>query len=131
MAAGLASLELLTPAEIDRINRLGDRLRDGFQTAFTTTGVRGCATGYGSLVQTHLVDGEVRTYRDGARAPAWYRRVTHLALLTRGVFSGWRTSFNVSTAMGDAEVDEAIAAFDGVLQELAQCQLPVSACRRQ
>ena len=119
MAAGLASLELLTPAEIDRINRLGDRLRDGFQAAFTATGVRGRATGHGSLLQTHLVDGEVRNYRDGARAPGWYRRVTHLALLTRGVFSNWRTSFNVSTAMGEAEVDEAIAAFRAVLEELA------------
>jgi glutamate-1-semialdehyde 2,1-aminomutase len=122
MAAGLASLELLTPAEIDRINRLGDRLRDGFQAAFTATGVRGRATGHGSLVQTHLVDGEVRNYRDGARAPAWYRRVTHLALLTHGVFSGWRTSFNISTAMGETETDEAIAAFQGVLGELVAHQ---------
>ena len=122
MAAGLASLELLTPAEIDRINRLGDRLRDGFQAAFTATGVRGRATGHGSLVQTHLVDGEVRNYRDGARAPAWYRRVTHLALLIHGVFSGWRTSFNISTAMGETETDEAIAAFQGVLGELVAHQ---------
>ena len=45
--------------------------------------------------------------------------MTHLALLTRGVFSGWRTSFNVSTAMGEAETDEAIAAFHAVLEELA------------
>jgi len=119
MAAGLASLELLTPAEIDRINWLGDRLRDGFQTAFATTGIPGCATGQGSLVQTHLVTGEVSNYRDGARAPAWYRRLTHLALLTHGVFSGWRTSFNVSTAMSEAEVEEAIAAFHAVLQALA------------
>ena len=44
--------------------------------------------------------------------------MTHLALLTRGVFSGWRTSFNVSTAMGEAEVDEAIAAFHAVLRDL-------------
>ncbi|MEE2612396.1 MAG: aspartate aminotransferase family protein [Acidobacteriota bacterium] len=119
MAAGLPSLELLTPAEIDRINGLGDPLRDGFKAAFAATGVPGCVTGYGSLVQTHLVDGEVHNYRDGARAPAWYRRVTHLALLTRGVFSGWRTSFNVSTAMGEAETDEAIATFHAVLEELA------------
>ena len=45
--------------------------------------------------------------------------MTHLALLTRGVFSGWRTSFNVSTAMGKAEVDEAIAVFRAVLEDLA------------
>ena len=119
MAAGLPSLKLLTSGEIDRINALGDRLRDGFQAAFTATGLPGRATGHGSLVQTHLADSEVRNYRDAARAPAWYRRVTHLALLTHGVFSGWRTSFNVSTAMGKAEVDEAIAVFRAVLEDLA------------
>jgi glutamate-1-semialdehyde 2,1-aminomutase len=118
MAAGLASLKRLTPSEIDRINRLGDRLRNGFQVAFAATGVQGCATGHGSLVQTHLVDGEVRNYRDSARAPAWYRRVTHLALLNRGVFSGSRTNCNVSTAMGEREVDEAIAAFHAVLENV-------------
>ena len=119
MAAGLPSLKLLTSGEIDRINALGDRLRDGFQAAFTATGLPGRATGHGSLVQTHLVDSNVRNYRDAARAPAWYRRVTHLALLTHGVFSGWRTSFNVSTAMGKAEVDEAITVFRAVLEDLA------------
>ena len=50
MAAGLASLALLTPSEIGRINGLGDRLRDGFQAGFTATGIRGRVTGQGSLV---------------------------------------------------------------------------------
>src|SRR5581483_5044167 len=43
-AAGLATLELLPPSEYDRINALGDRLREGIEEAGRELGVAVCAT---------------------------------------------------------------------------------------
>ena len=122
VAAGLVALELLTPDQITRINALGDRLRVGLDASFRKLGVTGQATGLGSLVQTHLTQ-PVRSYEDGAQSPGWFRTLTHLALLNAGILSGWRTSYNISTAMTDTDVRLASSTFERVLDELAPALL--------
>ena len=122
VAAGLAALELLTPDQIERINAFGDRLRVGLDTSFRRLGVTGQATGLGSLIQTHLTQ-PVHTYEDGARSPGWFRTLMHLALLNAGILSGWRTSYNISTGMTEAEVSLASSTFERVLDELASVLL--------
>ena len=121
MAAGIAALRHYASDEVDRINGLGERLRAGFNTAFRQSGVRGQATGLGSLSLIHLSDRPIRNARDTVQAMIESGRVSellHLGMLRRGVFGAGRLMYCISTPMGEAEVDHAAAALTETLDEL-------------
>ncbi len=110
-AAGVAAMQLFPAEEVERLNGLGDRLRDGIRAAFSDRGIPVTTTGMGSMVGVHLVDGPVRNYRDGARADASLKRALHLALLLEGVFAAPRLMCCVSTPMDVATIDDIISRF--------------------
>ena len=121
MAAGIAALSDYGPEQVERINGLGDRLRGELNRAFAAAGIRGRATGLGSILGLHLGDGEIRHARDTLRGMAESGRtiqLLHLGLLRRGVFSAPRGMLCVSTPMGEAEIDSAAAATAEALAEL-------------
>lgn len=90
MRAGLASLQLLTVSEIERINRYGERLRH----ELNEQGWR--VTGWGSLLRIHTQD----------PVALWWR------LYKEGVMIAANGLIATSTAMDDTTVDRALAAFD-------------------
>ena len=98
MAAGAAALELLTSAEIARINALGDRLRSGIKAVLDEAEVPARVTGLGSLVGIHLTD---------RPAMHWL----HLATLNHGLFMRAEGSCFLSTAMRDDAIAETVSAF--------------------
>ena len=118
MVAGAAAMEHFPASEVTRINRLGDRLRDGFNAAIKKSEIPGRATGYGSFVGVHFVDGEVRNYRDAARGDQSLKRLVHLALLAEGVFCAPRLMFALSTAMDETVVDRTIGRFESALDRV-------------
>jgi glutamate-1-semialdehyde 2,1-aminomutase len=92
MRAGLAALELLTAEEIDRINALGDRLRHELRE-------RGWkVTGRGSLLRIHSNDPPGQ----------WWR------LYAAGVMIAGNGLAAISTAVDDADLERAVAAFASV-----------------
>ena len=111
MVAGVAAMEAYTPAEVNRINGLGDRLRDGLRAALQDARVPAAVTGYGSFAGVHLGPTAVRTYRDVALTEKGIGRLLHLALLREGVFVAPRLTMCMSTAMDDATIDEVVAGF--------------------
>ena len=117
MAAGLATLALLTPATIERINTLGDRLRSSLGAALAAAGITAQVTGIGSLSQVHMSDGPVVDYRSAARAPGSAAAMLHVALMNRGVFAASRGIFITSSAMQDADVDHIVAWFAEALRD--------------
>jgi len=121
MAAGLAALNALDQPAIDGINRLGDRLRAGFQNAFIKAGLRGQVTGIGSLNQVHWCDTALQNARDAARAMVGAGQLPgllHLALINRGIYSAKRGMFIISTPMSEVEIDKTVAAFADTLDML-------------
>src|SRR5205823_3463519 len=65
MAAGAAGLtQVLTEAEIARLNALGDRLRNRLNAFAVQRSIEFCATGCGSLVGLHFTPGPVRNESD-------------------------------------------------------------------
>jgi glutamate-1-semialdehyde 2,1-aminomutase len=92
MRAGLAALKLLTPEEIDRINALGDGLRERLSAMGWNV------TGRGSLLRIH------------ARDPTelWWR------LYREGVMIAANGLAATSTPMDDEAIDRAVATFKRV-----------------
>jgi glutamate-1-semialdehyde 2,1-aminomutase len=121
MAAGLAGLQLLTQAEIDRINLLGGRLRAGFNQALQAHGLKGQAIGEGSLVMVHWTDAPLTAVSDAQRAlkaAGALPRLLHLEMVNHGIYAAPRGMFCISTPMTEAEVDEAIRAFAATVEVL-------------
>jgi glutamate-1-semialdehyde 2,1-aminomutase len=107
MAGGVANLELLTPAECDRINALGDRMRDGINALGPELGLAVSATGIGSLLNIHLQDLPLRNHRDVLRSKE-VGQLLHLAMLNEGLFPARRGLMSTSTPMDEAVVDEVL-----------------------
>ena len=120
LAAGLATLELLTPDVIARLNAAGDRVRAGLAEAFAQAGVPASVTGLGSLFGIHLTEGPIRTIRDAARGDAALRHRIFLGLYVQGVLIDPRGVGTLSTAIGDTEIEEFLRAVRSVLARLPQ-----------
>ena len=105
MAAGAAGLtQVLTAAEIARLNRLGDRLRDRLNRYASQRGIAFSSTGRGSLVGLHFTREPIRSEADVPEA-AELRALLHLHLLDRGFSYGRRGFIALSLPLGDAEID--------------------------
>jgi glutamate-1-semialdehyde 2,1-aminomutase len=118
MAAGVATMKELTASEIERINKLGEKLRMNFKNVLKEVGVHAQVTGAGSLVQIHFTKEEVRNWRGAATARVDIRTLLHLLLLDRGIFAAPRGMFNISTPMKEREIDEVKDAVKNCLLEL-------------
>jgi glutamate-1-semialdehyde 2,1-aminomutase len=115
MAAGAAGLtQVLTEAEVSRLNDLGDRLRDRLNAFSTERELTFCATGYGSLIGLHFTPGPVRNEGDVPES-AELRALLHLHMLERGFSYGRRGFIALSLALGEADVDGFAAAVEDFL----------------
>ncbi len=101
MAAGAAGLtRVYTAAEIERLNALGDRLRDRLNGIDAELQ----ATGYGSMVGLHFTSAPVRRAADSPPADE-QRTLLHLHLLERGYSYARRGFVALSLPLGAHEVD--------------------------
>jgi glutamate-1-semialdehyde 2,1-aminomutase len=105
MAAGAAGLtQVLTDAEIRRLNGLGDRLRDRLNAFAAQRELQFCATGYGSLVGLHFTSGPVRNEVDVPEAMD-LRGLLHLHMLEQGFSYGRRGFIALSLPLHEEEID--------------------------
>jgi glutamate-1-semialdehyde 2,1-aminomutase len=115
MAAGAAGLtQVLTDAEIKRLNALGDRLRDRLNAFSAERELQFCATGYGSLVGLHFTSGPLRNEGDVPEALE-LRGLLHLHMLERGFSYGRRGFIALSLPLRDAEIDSFATAVEEFL----------------
>jgi glutamate-1-semialdehyde 2,1-aminomutase len=118
MAAGAAGLtHVLTPGEIERLNTLGDRLRDRLNSFASRHGLDFCSTGRGSLVGLHFARGPIRREADVPEA-ADLRGLLHLHMLERGWSYGRRGFIALSLPLGEAEIDGFASAVEEFLAGL-------------
>lgn len=121
MAAGFAAMEHVNPQNLAQLDMLGDRFRGGATEVFRGRGIRGQATGSGSLCNLHLSDWPLNDARDtlaATMAGGHVNRLLHLAMLQRGIASAGRLMYCMSTPMTAADVDVALAALDDALASL-------------
>jgi glutamate-1-semialdehyde-2,1-aminomutase len=107
MAAGLAALNGYSTGQVEHVNRLGDRLRQGVEEVANATGVPLIAMGAGSLFRLHLKRRRPTTYREAFASPKESEALRRLNtfVLMRGfqvAFPFWGA---VSTVMSEAHID--------------------------
>jgi glutamate-1-semialdehyde 2,1-aminomutase len=118
MAAGRACLGALDAEAIQRINGLGELMRQRIGAVLLDVGIGGRVTGVGSLLQLHFTDEPVREYRAAATAYPALLRPLHLGLLNRGIAMYARGAFNISTVMTEQDVSVAAEALREALWDL-------------
>ena len=121
LAAGMAAMTLFDQAAVTRLNQLGDRLRDGFTAVLEETGIKGCVSGLGSLLQLHWRDQQPADATEsmvGLTNAGELPGLVHLEMMNRGVYSAGRGMFALSTPMTPADIDKAVVCFRETLMML-------------
>ena len=124
MAAGLVTLELYDSVAVTRLNKMGERMRNGFSGAFTSNGIKAQVTGIGSVIGVHWTDEIIVNGGDvvrGAKKSGNLSLLLHLELLNQGIFSSSRGMYILSTPMAEEDVDSAVDIFERTLKLLIPC----------
>ncbi len=120
MTAGLASMKQLTPETFDRLNGMGDYIRDKLGQLIARREIPAQLTGQGSLFWFHLTGEKMENYRDyvnNAPDQAFFSKFTH-EMLGHGIVFAGRGLSCLSTAMGQEELDAYVDALEASLAKL-------------
>jgi len=123
MAAGLAGFsKVLTKEAVDRMNALGDELRDRANALAKKHGLPLQATGVGSIFGLHFHNGPIRNIGDldagekgRERDIAALKKLFQLDMFERGIYVTRRILGNLSLTNNKADVDLFIDALDEFL----------------
>jgi glutamate-1-semialdehyde 2,1-aminomutase len=115
-AAGIATLEALTPEVYERLNALGERLRSRLTALFARLGAAVQVTGIGSLFNLHFTANEIVDYQSARAGANDHSRAAMLALLNHGFFLAPRGMGCISTPMVEADIDALVDAVERVLR---------------
>jgi len=121
IVAGLETMRHMTPEAFDRLNHLGEYVRDRLRRLFCDTGRPAQVLGAGSMFLAHLTDAELidfRSLRGFSRTNPIYGNLCH-KLLEYGFILSPRGIFGcLSTPMTEAELDGLVNALGRALGEL-------------
>ncbi len=126
MVAGAVSMELLTAEEIARLNRMAARLQEDIARAGKLAGLEVTVTRAGSIMHVHFLGAAPADYESAERADRRAGQLLHLALLNHGVYAAPRGMLNLSTAVGEADIDRAAEAYERALAEVAREWTPAA-----
>ena len=115
MAAGVATLNALTPEAYGRLDALGDRLRGGVSRLLDATRRRGQVSGIGSLFCLHWTSTPLTDYRSSRPKDADRPVRVFLGLLNEGILLSQRGMGACSLAMADEDIDRFVNALARVL----------------
>ncbi|MBI2554902.1 MAG: aspartate aminotransferase family protein [Candidatus Rokubacteria bacterium] len=116
MAAGVATLEALTPERYRQLDLLGERLRSGMTALLRRLKRPGQVSGVGSLFCLHWTKKRLTDYRSSRPEDPGEPLRVFMGLLNHGVLLTQRGLGCCSAAMAEADVDGFVAALEGVLQ---------------
>jgi glutamate-1-semialdehyde 2,1-aminomutase len=116
-AAGIATLEQLTPDVYSRLNEMGDEVRARLNSLFARKGEPVQAVGVGSLFNIHFTSAPIRNHRDVARSDKARLHRFFVSLVNHGVILAPRGMGALSTPMGEHEIAALEAAVLVALEE--------------
>jgi glutamate-1-semialdehyde 2,1-aminomutase len=116
MAVGGAVAGLVDEGALATVNRRGDDLRDRLNARFASSPLGFTATGWGSLLSIHPVQGPIERASDVAGADPRWRALLFHELLQAGFYVASRGYLALTLDVGDEDVDRFVAAVDDFLQ---------------
>ena len=116
MAAGLATLRVMTQAAYRSLDERTGRLGAGLQRAFDAAGVPASVVTAGSLFQFYFLPQPPRNYREAAQDDAARQRWLYFRLMNRGVVT--RRGGNVSLPMEERHLDRLLEEVSAALRLL-------------
>jgi glutamate-1-semialdehyde 2,1-aminomutase len=111
--AGTIAVRDLTGAQIERIDALGERMRDAVEHAARAAGLPILTSGVGSAFGLYVLDGP-----DGDIDPDG-SALLHLAAVNHGVFYGSGGEFGLSTAVDELTLERATAGLGAAIADVA------------
>ncbi len=117
MTAGMTAMTLFDHAEVERVNRLARMAVDGVNEAIQVSGHNASVTGSGSLFRIHMHADPPRNYRESYPTADQRKRLESFfnELLDRAILMIYSGMAVVSTAMGESEIEQFVAAVDEAL----------------
>ena len=115
MAAGIATLNALTPEAYARLDALGERLRGGVSRLLVNMRRKGQVTGIGSLFWLHWVSTPLTDWRSQVPKDKDLSLRVFMGLLSEGILMTPRGLGACSLAMTDEDVDRFVNALARVL----------------
>ena len=116
MAAGVATLEALTPERYRQLDALAERLRSGVTALLRRLKRPGQVSGMGSLFCLHWTKKKLSDYRSSRPADPGEPLRVFMGLLNQGVLLTQRGLGCCSAAMTEADADRFVAALERVLE---------------
>lgn len=120
MAAGIATLELYTQKEIERLEQLSAKLHAGLNDVIAKYALPACVTREGSLFNLHFVEKLPTNYEETVSNRNELRALVHLDLLNHGIFTVPRGMFNLSTAVTEEQIATIVHVFDEVMGKISK-----------
>ncbi len=107
MVAGLTSMELYNNRAVQRLNTLGDRVRQGITEAIQLADVPFCVAGAGSMFRVHVKVREPENYREAYLSSAESNLLKNLVnhLFDNGIIVIDTCTGALSTPMTETEID--------------------------
>ena len=119
-AAGLATLEILRrPGSYERLEEVGQRLRDQLQATLREHEVPGQVLGEGPVFHLVFADQPVQNYRDMLTGDSEKNRVFHEALMANGVLKPAAKGY-ASLVHSDEDLAETAKVFDAAMAQVAR-----------
>ena len=118
MVAGEETLKQLTPDVYDRLNLLGDQLRNKINAVFGELEMPGQATGIGSLFGIQFTSEEINDYRAMMRGDKDLKTAFYTGMMNEGVLMFARAQGALCTLTSESEVDDFVEASRNVLQRI-------------
>lgn len=119
LAAGWATLDVLEePRTYPYLNRISEKLRNGFDDLFSRMGFEARAIGPGSTFNLVFSKGKIGDYRDAAKADSKLRQKMDYGMLARGLHFHPDKPFYTCTEHSDKDVAKTLTIAEEVLKKM-------------
>ncbi len=118
MAAGLATLEELTPDAYRHLDKTGHAIMEGMSKAAEKAGVVAQVVGVGSVFHIYFTDRSVVDAESADSANTLLQRCFDLNMVVRGIYPAKAHCSFVSTPVTQTEVDQTIEAVEDTLSSM-------------
>ena len=119
LAAGMATLDVLQePKTYPYLNRISDKLRDGFNDLFSRMGFEARAVGPGSTFNIVFTKDRISDYRDAAKCDSKSRQMLDFGMLARGLHFHPDKPFYTCTEHSENDVERTLMVAEEVLKKM-------------